>query len=177
METTSTAVTPVSTGIRYGILTGLIWIVVDFVLRVTELSFKYSIYLSASIGVYILGIILAHRFFKQNNQGFMTYGQGLLIVVVLSLISGLMSGVFNYIYVNFIDADYALRMRTDFETWMSSMPGVQEEQIEKSLEGMSDEKVKSPLQIGKSMLGGAFGGLITGLIISIFTKHNRPEFE
>ncbi|UOQ71877.1 DUF4199 domain-containing protein [Hymenobacter cellulosilyticus] len=168
---------PVAVGIRYGLITGLLWIIVDFILRATELSFKYSIYVTASIAVYALGIILAHRFFKQQNHGFMTYGQGILIVVVLSLISGFISSLFNYAYVNFIDPDYPLRMRTDMEAWMSSMPGVQEEQIQKSLEGLSDEKMKSPLQIGKSTLGGAFGGLITGLIVSIFTKHKRPEFE
>ncbi|TGE23638.1 DUF4199 domain-containing protein [Hymenobacter aquaticus] len=178
METsTAPAATPVSVGIRYGLITGLIWIVVDFILRATGLSFKYSVYLSASILVYIVGIVMAHRFFKQSNQGFMTYGQGLLIVVVMSLISGLLSGIFNYVYVNFIDADYALRMRTDFEVWMSSMPGVQEEQIEKSMADMTDEKIKSPLQIGKSLMGAAVGGVITGLIVSIFTKHKRPEFE
>ncbi|MCB2377578.1 DUF4199 domain-containing protein [Hymenobacter sp. BT635] len=179
METTSTtpAASPVSVGIRYGIITGLIWIVVDFAMRATGLSFKYSVYLSASILVYILGTVMAHRFFKQNNQGFMTYGQGLLIVVVLSVISGLMSGIFNYVYVNFIDPDYALRMRTDLEAWMSTIPNVPEEQIEKSLEGMSDEQIKSPTQIGKSLMGAAVGGVITGLIVSIFTKHKRPEFE
>ena len=177
METTATPVSPVAVGVRYCLITGLLWIIVDFILRATELSFKYSIYMSASILVYVVGIVMAHRFFKQQNQGFMTYGQGMLIVLVLSLISGLLSGIFNFVYVNFIDADYPLRMRTDFEAWMSSMPGVQEEQIEKSLADMSDEKVKSPLQIGKGAMAGAFIGLIPGLIVTIFSKHKRPEFD
>ncbi|HEX8349619.1 MAG TPA: DUF4199 domain-containing protein [Hymenobacter sp.] len=179
METTTAtiAVTPVSVGVRYGLLTGLIWLIVDFVLRLTELSFKYSVYLSAAVLVYILGAILAHRFFKQNNGGFMTYKQGLVIVLILSLISGFLSGLFNYVYVNFIDPDYVVRMRADMEAWMSTLPNVTEAQIDKSLEGMSDEKIKSPAQIGQGLLSSAITGLIIGLIITAFTKHKRPEFE
>lgn len=107
----------------------------------------------------------------------MRYGQGVMIVLVLSLVSGVMSGLFNYIYVNFIDPEYALRMRTDFEAWMNSFGSIPEEQIEKGMADMSDEKIKSPIQIGKATLSSAIGGVIVGLIVSIFTKHNRPEFE
>ncbi|WP_086593807.1 DUF4199 domain-containing protein [Hymenobacter crusticola] len=180
MENTVTAtgaVTPTSVAIRYGLLTGMVWLIVDFVMRVTELSFKFSVYLSAAIVVYIIGAVLAHRFFKQNNNGFMTYKQGLVIVLILSLISGLLSGLFNYIYVNFIDPDYIGRMRTDMEAWLSSLPNVTEAQIDKSLEDLSEEKLTSPLQIGKGLMSSAITGFIIGLIVTAFTKHNRPEFE
>jgi hypothetical protein len=63
------------------------------------------------------------------------------------------------------------------EAWMSTLPGVQDEQIEKSMVDMTDEKIKSPLQIGKTMLSSAIGGVIIGLIVSIFTRRSRPEFE
>jgi len=177
MENISTAVTPTSVAVRYGLLTGLIWVIVDFILRVTELSFKFSVYLSAAIVVYIIGSIIAHRFFKQNNGGFMTYKQGLIIVIVLSLLTGFVSGLFNYIYVNFIDTDYVAKMRADMEAWLSSLPNITEAQIDKSLADINEEKLKSPLQIGKGLMSSAFIGLIIGLIITAFTKHNRPEFE
>jgi flagellar biosynthesis protein FliQ len=177
MENTATPVSTTTTGIRYGLITGLIWMIVDFVFRTTGLSLKYSLYLPASLVVYIVGIIMAHRYFKEQNGGFMSYGQGVMIVVILSLVSGTLSGLFNYVYVNFIDPDYAARMRADMEAWMSSFNGIPDEQIEKTLAGLSDEKVKSPLQIGQTLLSSAFGGLIVGLLISIFTRRNRPEFE
>ena len=177
MENTATPVTATAVGIRYGLITGLIWLIVDFLFRTTGLSFKYAVSIAASLLVYITGIVMAHRYFKQQNGGFMKYSQGIMIVFFLSLVSGLMSGLFNYVYVNFIDADYAARMRDDFETWMSSFSGIQEEQIEKGLADMSDEKVKSPMQIGKVMMGSAIGGVFAGLIVSAFTKKSRPEFE
>ncbi|HEX8426142.1 DUF4199 domain-containing protein [Hymenobacter sp.] len=177
MENTATPVSANAVAIRYGLITGLIWLIIDFIFRATGLSFKYSLYLPTSLLVYIVGIIMAHRYFKQQNGGFMRYGQGVMIVLVLSLVSGVMSGLFNYIYVNFIDPEYALRMRTDFEAWMNSFGSIPEEQIEKGMADMSDEKIKSPIQIGKATLSSAIGGVIVGLIVSIFTKHNRPEFE
>ncbi|MDF7812353.1 DUF4199 domain-containing protein [Hymenobacter sp. YC55] len=177
MENTATPVSISAVAIRYGIITGLIWIIVDFILRVTGLSFKYSIYLSASLLVYIVGVVIAHRNFKQQNGGFMRYGQGVMIVIILSLVSGVMSGLFNYIYVNFIDPDYAMRMRSDMEAWLSTFSSIPEEQIDKSIADMSDEKIKSPTQIGRAILSSAVGGVIVGLVVSIFTKYNRPEFE
>ena len=177
MENTAASVSTTAVGIRYGLITGVIWLIVDFVFRTTGLSFKYSLYLPASLLVYVVGIVLAHRDFKHQNAGFMRYGQGVMIVLILSLVSGTISGLFNYIYVNFIDPDYAVRARADMEAWMSTFPGVQDEQIEKAMAGITDEKIKSPLQIGQTLLSSAFGGVVMGLIVSIFTRRNRPEFE
>ncbi|MBW3130520.1 DUF4199 domain-containing protein [Hymenobacter profundi] len=178
MENTSTStVTTTNVGIRYGLLTGLIWIIVDVIMRATGLSFKYSIYLPVSLLVYIVGIVLAHRYFKQYNGGFMSFGQGVLITLVLALVSGLMAGIFNYIYLNFIDPDYVARARADMEAWMSTLPGVQEENIEKATANLNDEKMKSPTQILSTLGSNGVGGIIMGLIVSIFTKHKKPEFE
>jgi len=178
MENTATPIiTTTNVGIRYGLITGLIWIVVDVIMRATGLSFKYSVYLPVSLVVYIVGIVLAHRYFKQHNGGFMSFGQGVLITLVLALVSGFMAGIFNYLYLNFIDPDYAARARADAEAWMSTLPGMQEENLEKAMAGMSDEKLKSPMQILTTLGNNAIGGVIMGLIVSIFTKHKRPEFE
>lgn len=177
MENTATPISTTSVGLRYGLLTGIAWIIVDFIFRVTGLSFKFAFYLPAILLVYIIGIVLAHRYFKQHNDELMSYGQGVVIAVILALIAGLLSGIFSYIYVNFTDPSYMTRMRDDMEAWMSAMPNVQTSQIDQTLEGMSDTKGKSPMQIGQGLLTSAIIGLIMGVIVSLFTKHNRPEFE
>jgi Protein of unknown function (DUF4199) len=177
METTSTpAVSPLAAGIRYGIIFGIVGILVDFVLKLTGLSFKYSVSLSVMIIQMVVAIVLAHRYFKSNNAGFMSYGQGLVIAIVAGALMGLLGGVFNYIYINFIDTNYTEAMRADMEAWLISMKAP-EEQIDKSLADITPEKVGSPLGIGKAMLGGAFISLLLSLIISAITKRNRPEFE
>jgi hypothetical protein len=177
MENTATTTeTPVSVGIRYGLLFGVIGIIVDFGLKVTELAFKFSVAMPISILVWVVGIILAHRYFKSQHGGLMTYGQGVVISIVLGAISAILTGTFNYVYINFIDLDYVTAMRADMEAWMSSM-NVPEEQLEKSLADISQEKLGSVLGIGKVVLGGTIGGAVLGLIISAFTKHKLPEFE
>jgi hypothetical protein len=179
MEPTSTTnpSTVSAVGLRYGILTSLVWIVVDVILRMTNLSFKFSLYFLAIVVVWSIGLVLAQRFYKQQNGGFMSFKEGLIISLILGIVLGLISGVFGYLYVNFLDTDYLQRQRDDMEAWMSTLPNVTEEQIEKSLAGMNDDKGKSLLTIGAGLLNGAVGGFLLGLIISAFTKHTRPEFE
>lgn len=177
MESTTIPVTPVAVGIRYGIYSSLIWIVLDVVLRMTGLSFKYSVYTGAVLIVWVVGLILAHRFYKSQHGGFMTFKQGLMISIIIGLVWGVIIGLFNYIYVNFIDVDYLQRQRDDMEAWLSTFPNMTDEQVEKSLAGMSDEKGKSLKSIGANILYGGIFNLVLGLIVSAFTKHTRPEFE
>ncbi|GAA4384915.1 DUF4199 domain-containing protein [Hymenobacter koreensis] len=177
MENTATpSVSPSSAGIRYGLIFGVISIIVDFVLKATGLSFKFSVTLSASLIIWVVGIIVAHRYFKAHNGGFMSYGQGIIIAVIMGSIGGLMTGVFNYVYVNFIDPNYAEAMRADMEAWLIKM-NVPEEQMDKSLADITPEKIGSPTSIGSAILFGAFVSLLTGLIISAITKRKQPEFE
>ncbi|RPD47583.1 DUF4199 domain-containing protein [Hymenobacter sediminis] len=177
MENTITpTASPTVVGIRYGILFGFIGIVVDLVLKVTGLSFSYLATFLISTTVWVVGITLAHKYYKKQNAGFMTYGQGLVIAMVMGVISGLFTGIFNYIYVNFIDINYVDAMRADMEAWLVSK-NVPEEQLEKSLADISMEKLGSPLNIAKTAFGGILFGLVFALIISAFTKNTRPEFE
>ncbi|WBA43751.1 DUF4199 domain-containing protein [Hymenobacter canadensis] len=175
-NTATTAETPVQVGIRYGLLFGIIGIIVDFGLKVTELAFKFSVAMPMSILVWVVGIVLAHRYFKSQNGGLMTFGQGVIISIVLGTISAILTGAFNYVYINFIDPDYVTAMRADMEAWMMGM-NVPEDQLDKALADISQEKMGSVLSIGKVTLGGSIGGAVLGLIISAFTKHKLPEFE
>lgn len=177
METTATpAVTPLATGVRYGLIFGLVGILLDFILKVTGLSFKFSVTTSVLVLELVVAMVLAHRYFKSQNGGFMTYGQGLLIAVVIGAMMGLLSGIFNYLYINFIDTNYAEAMRADMEAWFTSMK-MPEEQMEKSLADITPEKLGSPSGIPKALGFIAFMALLLGLIVSAITKHKRPEFE
>ncbi|SDY28589.1 DUF4199 domain-containing protein [Hymenobacter psychrophilus] len=175
-NTTTPAVTPLAVGVRYGLIIGIVSIIVDLVLKASGLAFKFSVSVTVPLLVMVVGIVLAHKFFKRSNGGYMSYGQGLLIAIVLGSISALFTGIFNYVYINFIDTTYVDAMRTDMETWMASK-NMPEEQIEMSLKDISQEKLGAPFAIAKAIFGGAIGGLVLSLIVSAFTKSKRPEFE
>lgn len=178
MEAQSQQVTPLAVGIRYGLLLALTAVLVDFLTRIAGFSFiAYGI--AASVGgifVSIAWIVTAHKAFKNNNGGFMTLGQGLTIAVVMLLLSGIVAGLFNYVYLHFIDPDFVERMKQNMVDFMEQN-NVPDDQIEKSTARISEMK----MGFGKSLLGGIgnglLGGIIIGLIVSAFTKRNPSEFE
>ena len=119
-----------------------------------------------------IGIVMAHKAFKEGGDGFMSIGQGLGIGTLMSLIGGVLSGLFSYIYIKFID-----------DSMLTKLADMQIEQLEK--QGMDDAQIEQAMKIaGKFMtaemipvwaiLGTLFVGFILSLIVSLFTKKANP---
>ena len=174
----STSPTPVSVGVRYGLLFGLSWILVDFLIRLAEFSFlKYSlITLLAALFMGVSALVIAHRAFKQANGGFMSFGQGVMISVMMMLIVGVFSGVFNYVHIHYIDPEFVERFRLNMVEFMEkyNMP---DEEIEKNTARINEMKVGFVKSVLTGLGNGMGGGVILGLIVSAFTKRNPSEFE
>ncbi|SHJ63946.1 Protein of unknown function [Hymenobacter daecheongensis DSM 21074] len=174
MENTTTPVTPTSVALRYGVLTGLASIIFSFILLVTGQEGNVPLSMLGFI-IWIGGVVLAHKFFKANNGGFMSYSQGLGIGTLLSAVSGTMGAIFRYIYMEFIDPSAAQRgieaMRVKLET-----QGLDDEQIEQSI-AMSQKFSAGPVGLVFAIVMSIVLGFILCLIISAITKRNRPEFE
>ena len=177
-QTQTQPVTPLAVGIRYGLLLAVTWVLVDFLVRIANFSF-ITFGIAASLGVIIVSVVWvarAHKAFKEANGGLMRFGQGMVIALVMLLISGLVSGVFSYVYLHFIDPDFVERMKTGMVEFMERN-NVPDEQIEKSTARMDDMKV----DLGRSLLAGLGNGVVLGLIVgavvTAFTKRNPPEFE
>jgi len=175
MENTATpTATPASVGIRYGLITGVIIAILSFVqlafIEDPETPFRW---LSALVGV--AGIVLAHKNFKQLNQGFMSYGQGLSIGTILSAVAGAVSSLFSYLYINFIDPEYINRVMELTRSRMEDK-GLDDAQIDQAI-AMAQKFSSGPITIFFGLLISVLMGFVVSLIISAFTKHSRPEFE
>ena len=179
METSATSsITTTSVGVRYGLLLAVSGILVDFLVRIAGFNFM-TFGIASFLGgttVSIVWIVLAHATFKRANSNLMTFGQGLTIAMIMMLIAGIISGLFNYLYMHYIDPEFVERMKAGMTEFMERN-NVPNEQIETSvarLDGMN-------MGIGKALLGGLGNGiglgLVLGLIVSAFTKRNPPEFE
>lgn len=175
MENTTTSVTPTSAGIRYGVLTGLVSIIYSFALLALQQEGNTALSLLGMV-VWIGGIVLAHRFYKANNGGFMSYGQGLTIGMVVSLVSGVMGTIFRYIYMEFIDPSAMQRGLEMARAKLEAKGNMTDEQIDQAM-AMSSKFTSGPLSVVFGLVFVVIMGLIISLIISAFTKHNRPEFE
>ncbi|MET4108275.1 DUF4199 domain-containing protein [Hymenobacter sp. UYP22] len=174
--TTTSPVTPVSAGLRYGLLVGIATIIYSFLLKAADLEQKPMMGL-LTFAILIGGIILAHRFYKQHNAGFMSYAQGLGIATIAGAVIGALSGVFNYLYVNFIDTEYVQRTLDSSRAKLEADGNMSEEQIEQAIQWTEKLMPTGPLSIVWAIVATAFFGFLLSLIISAFTKHTRPEFE
>ncbi|MGY3087886.1 uncharacterized membrane protein (DUF485 family) [Hymenobacter sp. UYAg731] len=174
METNATPVTPTSVGLRYGLLTGLVSIIISFALNIVQLEQSPAKWLS--IVILTGGISLAQRFFKQQNAGFMSYGEGLSMGMMLTLVSGVMGAVFSYIYISFMDNGMIARMLDKARTDMESRGGASDEQIDQAMQMTA--KFMTPVAI--SLLVVLFSllfGLAISLVVSAVNKNPKPEFE
>jgi tetrahydromethanopterin S-methyltransferase subunit G len=175
-STASTSATTTSVGLRYGVLTGLVIIIYSFVLFATEQEMNQALGWVSIAVLPIAGIILAHKAFKQANAGFMSYGQGLGIGVLLSLVSGLLTAVFSYVYRTFIDPDLSGRMLEKMRAKLEAMGSMSDAQIDQTL-GMSTKFSTGPIGFAVGILSAVLFGLVFSLVIAAITKNSKPEFE
>jgi hypothetical protein len=160
--------------IRYGLITGLALIIFNLILFFTN---NYGNMFLSLLGllITIVGIVMAHNHFKKLNAGYMTYGQGLGLGVLLAGVSGVLTGLFLFIYMQYIDPSVLDQLR---ETQMGMMSNfnIPEDQMDKIMEDV--EKKNTPgRHFINQILGSLVLGLILSLIIAAITKRNRPEFE
>ncbi|NEM96994.1 DUF4199 domain-containing protein [Pontibacter burrus] len=171
---TETQPSVTSSAIKYGLISALIGIVYMLILYVTDKG--DNIALSSVIYIIIiLGIYLGMKEYKSINNGYMSYGQGLGIGSIVSVVFGLLLGAATWVYTTFIDSGYTQRvLERQREKFLDS--GMTDEQIDRIM--ASAEAAQGPLM---AILGSALLYLIVGfllsLIISAIVKNNRPEFE
>ncbi|HEX6225569.1 MAG TPA: DUF4199 domain-containing protein, partial [Chryseolinea sp.] len=166
-------ITTRSVGIRYGIIGGLISIVYFLVLTTAGIDMSQGIGRWAGMIITIVIVFLAHKYYKDNGDGFMSYGYGVGIGFWIGLVSAVISSIFTYIYAKFIDPSFVTMIREKAFADMEAK-GTPQSQIDAAtpwIEGMT-----SPLAF--LLLGLFFGVLFTvviALIISIFTQKPQPE--
>lgn len=175
MENTSTPVSTTSVALRYGLLTGVVSVIYSFILLATNLEQNTALSL-LSIVILVGGIFLAHKTYKESNGGFMSYGQGLGIGTLVSLVAGILGGIFRYVYVEFIDPSVTQRAIDQARAKFEEAGTMSDAQIDQTIQ-MTQRFSSGPMGVVMTVLGSALIGFLLSLIIAAITKHNRPEFE
>ncbi|MFY0605066.1 MAG: DUF4199 domain-containing protein [Cyclobacteriaceae bacterium] len=163
-----------SVAIKYGVINGIIAIAYFLVLDFTGNAGNQGL---SMVGLLFTAIVmfLAQKEFIRDGDGFMNYGQGLGLGTLLSLVSAIISSIFTYIYISYINDSF-------LDTMKEQQIVAMEEQ------GMSDAQIEQALKMSESfsgptailifgIIGGVFFGFIISLIVSAITKKARPEFE
>lgn len=175
METTTqNQPTVATTALRYGLLTGLVSILFSFLLIVTNQLGNSMLGLVALL-IAIGGIVLAQRDFRTRNGGFMSYGEGVGIGALLSLVSGVLSSAFSFVY-RLIDPSVAEQAIEQVRAKMEAAGTMSDEQIDQAI-AMSQKFSSGPIGLLIGIIWAVVVGTILSLIISAILKNAKPEFD
>lgn len=160
--------------LKFGVLGAVVIMVYTTILNVFGLSFNKGLGFVSYLFL-IPAIILALNDFRQQNKGFIAYGEGLGLGSLLSAVLGLLVSMFGMFYTRFIDPTILTqavdKARRDMEA-----SGMDDAQIETNIEIAG--KFMTP---GFVFLGTVFMFLLIGfifsLIISAIMRKEKPIFE
>ena len=166
-------VTTMSTGIRYGIIMGLISVAFFLVLVISGINTTQGWGRWSPLILNAVVLFLAQQYFKENGDGWMTYGQGIGVSFYTGLVSSLMMAVFLFVFMQFIDTDFRTEMQEMQRAAMEEQ-GLSDEQVEQAMK-MAAKFTTPGLLFVFGTIVGTLSLVFLGLLITIFTQAKNPN--
>ena len=174
MEENSTHVTPGKHAVTYGVILGVILVLISLIMYVTGMALEgvqwpmYLYYL-----IFPITLILAIKSYKKENGGFLSLGEALKVGVAGAVISGIIFLIYNLLFNYVIEPTWAEQVSEATREQLLQQGNMTEEQVNQTMEFMSWGS--NPLIGGALWLAmSAFFGLIYSLIAGAIMKQNRP---
>lgn len=167
-STDSDFVTERSTGLRYGLMLGLVSIVYFLVINLSGMDPTQGWQRWAGMIFNVGFLVLAHLYFREHNQGFMSFGQGLSISFWIGLFSALLAVTISALYLFYVDPASLERMQ-DLQRQGMEDQGLSEEQIDQGMQ-MAAKFMTPGFFIAFGLIGNVVLMLLTGLLITLFTQ-------
>lgn len=174
MENFETPVITVrQTGIRYGVILGLISVAYFMVLVLSGINTADGWVRWSGFIFNAALVVLGQIYFRQNGGGYMSFGQGMGIAFWIALISSVISTAFTVLYMTIIDPDFA-QMIQDMQMEAMAEQGLSDEQIEQAMK-MAAAFTTPPMLFLFGVLGGIFSTMLIALIATFITKKENPN--
>ena len=166
--------------LKWGAIGGLLSFIFTLITKYTGLEDDFSETLGwvSTIFTLIINVtilVLALREVRSENDGFMTYGQGLGSSALLGAIWGVIAGGFNYIYLQFIDQG-VIQKQLDLARERLEEQGLSESQIEDA-EKITKMMMGPGVQFVIVVLVTILFMFILGLIVSGVLKREKSVFD
>lgn len=162
-----------SVGIRYGLILALISIAYFIITTVAEVDMSRGIQRWAMLIVSAVMCFLAHKYYKENGDGFMSYGQGFNVGLWMGIVSSVISSIFTYVYIKLIDDSFISNIREKAIQDMEEK-GSSEEEIEMAMKFVN-WFANAEVIFVMGIVFGIIGAIIVALLVSIITKKENPQ--
>jgi hypothetical protein len=183
METTpSLQKTAITTGL-YISVASIVWFLIQYIFGIAPVGFIKPILLGLSgfaISIVILVVMLKR--FRNDTGGYITFGNAFIFSLIALVVSTLISGLFNFIFLKYFDPDHVKTLLEAQMIWMEDFMvrnNLPDDQIDKALDGIAKqmEDSNSLKQVLKSLGIGVIVSAIIALIIAAIMKKNRSIFD
>lgn len=160
--------------LNYGLYLGIIGVIVHLTLWATgnaiELQWLNSV---LNIAVMIAFIVLGIKQFRELNDAYITWGEGVKIGLGIVMVSAVISVIYTLLFMTVIAPDFQeLAMKVQEQKWLDA--GLNEQQIENATK--MAKKFQSPGIISAMILGmSAFLGFVVSAIIAAIMKKTPQQ--
>ncbi len=169
-------VSSVKTWLNFGLITGLILIVLELVFYLIELP-RESPIRWVSFLVYIGAIIWAAKSFRDlKSGGFISYGRSFSIGFMTGFVAAILVAVYIFIFFQYIDPAMVQQIIDQQEaTLIKRYPDWSDVQIEQAM-NMSSKFMTPPMIAIWGLVASLIGVLLISLVASIFIKREEKLF-
>jgi hypothetical protein len=157
---------------KYGLIQGVVGFLLFVIIVMTGVKQNW---MTSGISIVVLAVlmVLAHREFKKTHENMMTYGQGVGLGTLLSVVASVLSAVLLYIYVGFINTGYSAAALKIQRTALEER-GMSGAQLDQAL-GFTSAMLTPVGILVSSLISGVIVGFIVSLIVSAFTRARDPK--
>lgn len=173
-ETTTINVTPGKHAVTYGVVLGIILVLISLVMYVTGMALEgvqWPMYLYYII--FPVTLIIAIKSFKKENAGYLSLSQALKVGVATAVISAIIFLLYNLLFNYVIEPTWSEQIIDATRDKMNEMGNLTEDQVEMSLQYVkwgSDPLIGGAIWLAMS----AFFGLLYSLFVGLVMKNNKP---
>ncbi len=173
-------VSPRPTGIRYGLIAslasialGLIGSTAGLIDYTNQNSSGNWIISLVGYAIIIGALVLAMQKHRSDLGGYMTFGQGFMVGLWVTIITAVISLIWTYVNFAFIEKD---ALDTIMESSRDQMinQGMSQEQVDQAMQ-YSGWMMNPTMMAVFAGVGGVFGGLILSLIIAAIMQRKPKE--
>lgn len=158
-----------------GIYLGFVLIIFSLLLFVLDVDMespiKYLSYVIMALGLF--WAVVSYR--DKQMEGYIEYGTAFSAGFYTGLFAAVLSGIFTFIYVQYIDTGLIdeILLKAE-EAMLEQNPDISDEQLDQALS--MTEMFTSPIMMGiLGFVGNLLGSTILSLIIAIFAKRENKQ--
>ncbi len=162
--------------LNYGIIWGLLTIVLSVISYVTDTYLERPWWLTvAGIAIMVGVIVYGLKAYKFENEGFLSVSESLKVGLAISLIAAIIGTIYNYIFMTVIEPEFVTQsLDLAREQMVSQNPDMTQEQMDMAM-GISEKMMTPMIMSAMGIIFTLFLGFITSLIAGLVMKVNRPE--